>query len=232
MIPLDAALAKFRRDLFLASVLRLGLVGGAVLCLLAAPALGQRDGSMLFVLSFLIGFVWIYLGYQSMRGARLAADSPALIAAGQFEQAESRITAALETFSLFRTSKLMNLHHLALLRHAQRRWRETAVVCQALLGRNLGRLQGLARTAWLMLADALLHQDDLPGTYDAISRLRRQRLNLGQTITLQLIELDYGSRIGAWEAMLAGARLKVQLAELMPPVNSCLLYTSPSPRDA
>jgi hypothetical protein len=45
-------------------------------------------------------------------------------------------------------------------------------------------------------------------------------LNLNESLTLQLLQLDYGSRIGAWDAMLQGLSLKVQLSELMPTLNA------------
>ncbi len=218
MIPVNDAVSRFRRDLILAAMLRALLFSGALVCVLAGPFLGFRDGEM--VALFLIGGVWMALTFYSVRGARIAADSPALISAGQFEQAESHIDSALRTFSLFRTAKLLSLHHLAQLRHAQRRWRETAVLCQALLEQKLANLPILARTALLILCDSMLHLDDLRGAFDAINRLYRYPLSLGESLTLQLLELDYGSRVGAWESMLSSVALKVQLAELMPSVNA------------
>ena len=75
-----------------------------------------------------------------MKGSRLAANSPSLIAAGQFDLAEYQIEQSLQNFSLFRTSKLLSLHHLAVLRHAQRRWADAAELCSALLRQRLGSL--------------------------------------------------------------------------------------------
>ena len=90
------------------------------------------------------------LGYHSVRGSQLASVSPSLIAAGQFELAEHQIEQALRTFSLFRTSKLLSLHHLAVLRHAQRRWMDAAELCTALLRQRLGALAGLSRQSRLI----------------------------------------------------------------------------------
>ena len=87
---------------------------------------------------------------RSMKGSRLAAVSPALIASGRFEQAEEHIAEALKSFSLFRNVKLRSLHHLAMLRHAQRRFGETAMLCQALLSERLGPLNTLSRSARLI----------------------------------------------------------------------------------
>ena len=48
----------------------------------------------------------------------MAADSPSLIASGQFDEAEQEIEKVIRSFWLFRSVKLLSLHHLAVLRHA------------------------------------------------------------------------------------------------------------------
>ncbi|HEX4056273.1 MAG TPA: hypothetical protein VHX86_18585 [Tepidisphaeraceae bacterium] len=216
MLPVDVAITRFRRDLTIAAVLRALLVAAAIGCCVAGPVFGH-DG--MFVLVF-VGAVWMLLSYRSMQGTRIAADSPSLIAAGEFERAENHIDTALRSFSLFRTAKLLSLHHLALLRHAQRRWRESALLSQAVLSQKLGNLNGLARTTLLLLADSMLQLGDLKGAFDAMNRIYRYRLSLGEALTLQMLQLDYGSRIGAWESMLQGVGGKVQMAELMPTLNA------------
>ncbi|HEY8667157.1 MAG TPA: hypothetical protein VIL86_10845, partial [Tepidisphaeraceae bacterium] len=214
MITVDSAINRFRRDLTLGGLLKLLLLAGAMGCLLAGPFLGPARNST--TLLFAIGGLWLFLSYTSMRSSRLAADSPSLIASGQYEAAEQRIERALGTFSIFRTVKLVSLHHLALLRHAQRRWQESALLSRVLLSQRLGTLQGLAKPSRLILADSLLEMGDAQGAHEAIARLYEQRLTLGEALNLTLIQLDYQSRIGAWEQMLSAVMTKVQLAELMP----------------
>jgi hypothetical protein len=218
MIPVDAAISRFRRDLTIAALLRAALLSGALACVLAGPMLGLH-GQGMFVL-MIIGTIWILLSYRSMQGTRLAADSPSLIAAGQFEQAEARIDTALRTFSLFRAAKVQSLHHLALLRHAQRRWRESTLLCQALMAQKLAGLGGLPRTTLLVMADSALQMGDLRGSFEAMNGLYGYRLSLPEALTLQLLQLDYGSRIGAWDQMLSGVAVKVQMSELMPGPNA------------
>jgi hypothetical protein len=217
MLPADLAITRFRRDLVIATLLRTALLVAAVGCVLAGPVLGHDDGVFVLVA---VGALWVFLSYRSMQGTRIAADSPSLIAAGEFDRAESHIDAALRSFSLFRTAKLLSLHHLALLRHAQRRWRESALLCQAVLSQKLVNLGGLPRTTLLLLADSMLQLGDLKGAFEAINRLYRYRLSLGEALTLQMLQLDYGWRIGAWESMLQGVGVKVQMSELMPTLNS------------
>jgi len=218
MIPVDAAISRFRRDLTIAALLRALLLSGALACVLAGPMLGLHTPGMFILL--IIGTIWILLSYRSMQGTRLAADSPSLIAAGQYEQAEARIDTALRSFSLFRAAKLQSLHHLALLRHAQRRWRETAMLCQALLAQKPGGLGRLPRATLLLMADSSLQMGDLGGAFEATNRLYQYRLTLNEALALQALQLDYGSRVGAWEQMLKGVGTKTQMSELMPPANA------------
>lgn len=213
MITAETAISRFRRDLAVGSLLRGLLLTGAAACVLAGPMLGARfDGAMALLV---IGAVWLALSYRSVKGSRLAADSPSLIASGQFDQAENQIDQALRSFSIFRTVKLLSLHHLAVLRHAQRRWQESAMLCRALLSQKLGNLQALAKPSRLLLADSLLQLGDLNGVYRVLSDLYYQRLSLVEALTLQTLQLDYLHRIGAWEPMIGNIGTKVQLAELM-----------------
>jgi hypothetical protein len=217
MLPVDIAITRFRRDLTIAALLRTLLVVAAVSCVLAGAVFGHDNGMYILMI---VGVAWVMLSYRSMQGTRIAADSPSLIAAGEFDRAENHIDTALRTFSLFRTAKLLSLHHLALLRHAQHRWRESALLCRAVLSQRLGNLHGVGKTTLLLLADSDLQMGDLKGAFGALTRISHMRLNLAEALTLQLLQLDYGSRIGAWESMLQGAGVKVQMSELMPTINA------------
>lgn len=207
-----SAIARARRDLLVSTVLKSALIGGAALSVISSASI-NIDGTLVLAA---VGIAWFVLSYRSVRGSRMAAGSPMLIAAGEYEQAEMQIEGALRSFSLFRTVKLLSLHHLALLRHAQRRWDEAAMLSQALLGQRLGPLHELSRSSQLILAEALLHMGDLRGAHGALCRLYQQRLTLSEALTLTGIQLDYLARIGAWDQVLQGTAQKVQLAELMP----------------
>ena len=214
MIPVETAITRVRRDLTLSMMLKVGLACAAAACLLVGPAAAQM-AALLGVAS-----IWVWLSLSSARSSRSSADSASLIAAGQFEEAERNIEQTVRTFSLFRAVKLQALHHLALLRHAQRRWQESALLCRALLGQRLGALQPLAKPARLLLADSMLEMNDLRGAHEAIAALYNQRLSLPETLTLQAIELDYLARVGAWERIMENLMPRVQLAELMPAASS------------
>ena len=214
MISAEHAIHRFRRDVTLSAIVRTALAVAAVACLLAAPVFGVKkfDPSILL---FVIGAVWLVLTFRSARGSQDSRDFPVLIAPGRYDIVEQRIERTLSAFSLFKSVKLLGLHHLAMLRHAQNRYQESALLCRTVLGQRLGTLAGLSKQSRLMLADALLALDDFRGAYDAIIRLYDQRLSLGEALTLLRIELDYESRVAAWPQMLANVRNKIELAELM-----------------
>ena len=213
MLDEDIAISRFRRDLLLGMVVRALLLAGALVAIGVAPFSSRLDGGMLLLI---VGGIWLALSYQSMKGSLLAARSPSLIAMGDFDEAERQIEEALRSFSIFRAAKLMSLHHLAMLRHAQRRWQESAMLAKAVLRQRLGALRGLSRSMRLILADSLLEMDDTHGAYQAISGLYNERLALGEAMNLQLVQLDYLWRIRAWQEMFHNVAAKVQLAELMP----------------
>jgi hypothetical protein len=217
MISAENAIRTFRRDLAITSVLKGLLLGGLVVLGLMTSALASSWMVLVLGLGMTVG--WIVLSHRSARGSYLAADSPLLIASGQYEEAEQQLEELIKTFWLFRSVKLMGLHHLAVLRHAQRKWRESAMLSQALLGQRLKGMQGIARSTQLMLADSLLELGDLPGVYAVLSDLYSQKLSLMEAMNLLMVQLDYETRIGAWPAMFQNIAQKTQLAELMP-VNS------------
>jgi hypothetical protein len=214
MMTAEHAISRFRRDITLGAALRVLLLGGALACVLIGSFTGGRfDGTILL---FSIGAVWLVLSFRSARDSQASAVSPSLIAAGEFEIAERQIERSLTSFSLFKSAKVLSLHHLAMLRHAQRRYQESAMLCRALLGQRLGALSHLSKIGRLILADNLLELNDTAGAYQVIAQLYNYRLSLAEALRLLWVEQDYLWRIAAWDRMMAGIMTKVQLAELMP----------------
>lgn len=218
LLPARTAISRFRRDLTFSRLLK-GLFVLAVPGAFLLRAAGVAWVDPLMVLP-VIACVFLVLSFGSVKGSRLVADSPSLIAAGQFEEAEKRIDEALRSFSLFRHVKVLGLHHLALLRHAQKNWPESALLCRALIGQPQNNLQGVGKPARLMLADALLEMGDVRGAGEAIGALYEQRLSLPELMKLLVVQLDHQSRVGAWGEMASGITTKVQLAELMPALSA------------
>src|SRR3954467_12304480 len=119
MLTVEYAISRFRRDLTLAALVRYLLAAAALFCILVAPLLRMPIDAT--ILLFGIGAVWLVLSFRSARSSQMASGFGSLIATGQFDRAEQQIEQSLRSFQLFRTSKLMTLHHLAMLRHAQSR---------------------------------------------------------------------------------------------------------------
>jgi hypothetical protein len=218
MISAELAISRLRRDLTVGATLKVLLLIGVAVALIVGPFVGAR-GELLFVMA-LLGAGWMMWGFRSFRETHRATQFPSLIATGQFDVAEDQIERLVRSFSPFKNVKLLGVHHLAMLRHAQSRWQDTAMLCRALLRQRLGSLSGLNKTSRLILADALLEMNDLPGAQEAIARLYDQRLTLGEAMNLLAIRLDYESRVGAWDSMMRDIGRKVQLAEVMNTASS------------
>jgi hypothetical protein len=216
MIRADLAIARLRRDLTMSSIVKWGMLTAVTVSILVELS-GLLNGALLLGV---VGIVWLWLSYRSVKGSRLTAELPLLIAAGEFDRAEQQLGEALTSFSIYRGVKLRGLHQLALLRHAQQRYSESAILCRWLLGERLGPLAGLSRSARLILADSMLELGDLRGTYESLRSLYRERLPLGEALELTAVQTDYLARIGAWEQLAQGLERKVELAELMPPMRS------------
>lgn len=205
--------ARFERGLTFTTALKVVLaciVGGSVVLSAFVPQVNVS-----IVVIGVLG-LWMFLTYRSVRNAQVASLSPMLIASGQFEEAEEQLDLALKRFSVFRNAKLVALHHLAMLRHAQRRWADAAVLCKALLRQRLGTAKNLSRSTRLMLADSMLELGDLPGAFHALQGLYREKLALNEALNLLAIQTDYLARIGAWGQIFDGLSAKLQMVELMP----------------
>jgi hypothetical protein len=235
MITAERAIRVLRRDLTIGTILKITTGMAIATAVLFAPAAGSGASLLLIILGVGIGMTVVSRGARTAAAAA-AIDSPSLIAAGQFDEAEEQIERVLVTFWSLRSAKLLGLHHLAVLRHAQRRFGESAMLSGALLrlarpgpmgGWFLGRSgsrqpawlpPGVARTTQLMLADSLIEMGDLPGAHLALGGLFAQQLSLAEAMNLLVIQLEYEARIGAWGSMLSNVGHKIQLAELLPSV--------------
>jgi hypothetical protein len=161
--------------------------------------------------------IWVVVAMFSVRARRLAIDAVPLIAAGEFGLAEDRISQSLKSFSVIRSSKLLGLQQLALLRHAQRRWDESALLARELLLRRGRRDGDIELPTRLMLAEALLEAGDVRGASEEVAFLYRARLNLRDTLMLTHLNAEVQLRLGRFRELSEQIPHIVSLAELMPP---------------
>jgi len=213
MLSTDDAILRARRDLALSTFVRRLLLIIMLIVALVGPMLqgGWVSGGLLVGLLIF----WMSLQARSLRLSQETAHSPMLIAAGAYQEAEEQIERSLRGFSIAQNVKLMGLHYLSLLRHAQKRFDEAVLVCHALLERR-GTIESIERSTRLVLADSLLELNDLRGAHAAILGLYSHRLSLGEAMQLLVIELEYSARVGGWQEMLNNAASKIDLAEAMP----------------
>jgi hypothetical protein len=214
VISVNEAITRFRRDVTVSTLLKVGLgVGAAVVTMLHFLPKRPLDPTLLLML---LGVVWLALWYRTMKGSRLAAESSSLIALGRLEQAEAQIEQSLRAFSMSRSVKSVSLLNLALVRLAQKRWPDAALLCREVLAaRQGGTPEHVSKSGRLMLADSLLEMGDLRGTYEAIAGLYQHKLTLGEALNLLRVQTDYLARIGAWGAIFDGVETKAQMAEIM-----------------
>lgn len=218
-MQVESAIARCRRDIVYGALLKAVLLGSAAVCVVLGSISGN-GGTIALAGIGGIWIIWMTLNVRSAKASRIAAESPGLIAAGEFERAEANIDEALRSFSLIRAVKLTCLHYLLILRHKQRRWSDVATLAQAILNQPLGSLRTLNTHSRLILADALLEMNDTKGAYNAINALYNERLSLAEALYLTVIQLDYEARMQAWGAMLTSLTRRIQMSELMPSNNA------------
>ena len=215
MINVQEAISRFRRDVTVGTVVKASLTLAAVLILSLhfVPAARSIDPTLLLLV---LGVVWFTLWYRTMKGSRMAAESSSLIASGRLEQAEQQIEQSLRAFSMSRSIKSMSLLNLALVRLAQKRWPDAAILCREVLSAKKGNPDHLSKSSRLLLADSLLEMGDTRGAHEALLGLYQHRLSLGEALNLLRVQTEYLARIGAWDYMMQGVATKVQMSELMP----------------
>ncbi|MEM9881588.1 MAG: hypothetical protein AAF800_01570 [Planctomycetota bacterium] len=160
--------------------------------------------------------VWLALGFA---GARTMRELPALgnLLDRDPDAGEARLDELQRQKLLPRWVRLMLLHRLAVLRHRQQRFAESAAIAQTVL--TTAR-PGPAAThrghLLLLLAEARLELRDLPGAWLALTELYRRPLGLHEALQRLALRTRYELSAGRPDAAVAGIDRKVALAELMP----------------
>lgn len=222
LLPTELAIARCVRHMTLARGLRFALLSVTILLPLVAPLLASRRAGLvadllLWIPPLTVMALWILASIAGIRVSKLVQGAPSLIAAGLLDQAELQLAEGISRFTLVRSSKVLALHHLALLRHAQGRFGDSLRLADAALGHGADRVEESAGvSARLLVADAALEMGDLSRCHAALTSLRRCDLRLSDLLHLTALEIDYLSRIGAWREMLVDVRARIDLCELMP----------------
>jgi hypothetical protein len=130
--------------------------------------------------------------------------------------AEAALAQVMQRRPLMRGVRLMLYHRLALMRHRQRRYAESALICQTLLTYRLGAAEQTRCHMLLMLAEARLECGDMLGTFFALSELYRMPLSLIEALQRLALQTRYEVTAGHFAAAIHHWRQKLAMAEIMP----------------
>lgn len=196
-------------------LLRLGVSVAVVAVLFVAmDYAGTSVLAVMLAVALAIG-TWMLVNGVS---ARTSSELPRLSAMIEDDPAEAEAALArqLRRRPLLRWVRLLLYHRLALLRHRQQRYGETAAICQQLLSHRLGPAEGTRRHLLLLLAESQLERRDLAGAYPALSALHQATLPVMEAMQRLTLQTRYELAAGYPRHALWQWRAKVRLAELMP----------------
>lgn len=212
------AIALARRWLRVALTFHVAMAAGVVGATMWGLSSGAGLAAVGAAVTFWLATVFLVVGL-SVRSRRYAIDAAPLIAAGEFGIAEDRLSQALSSFSVLRSSKLLGLGQLARLRHAQSRWAEAASLARELLDRHRGRREeGLETPSRLLLAESLVELRELDAAAEQVAALDAAGgLDLRETLMLAGIRLDLLAQRDRPAEMVAEFPATLALVELLPP---------------
>ena len=202
---------ELRIDAMLRLTVMLAVLAAAVLVFVF------EAGSQVWSTVAVIAVLAVWLGVSSI-SARVSQALPRITAAIETDPAaaESMIADLIRRRPLLRWVRLMLYHRLAVLRHREGRFAESATICQAILEQPMGPARQVRPHLLLMLAEARLHFGDLVGTYLPLLELHHTRLGLTEFLQRVALQTRYEIASGQYEAALHRTQQKVELAELMP----------------
>ena len=167
--------------------------------------------------------VWLGISGISAKASRAL---PAISAATEVDpdMAQAMIDENLQRRPLLRWVRLMLYHRLAVLRHRQERFGESAAICQAVLSQPMGPARQVRPHLLLMLVEARLYAGDLIGAYGPLLELYQTRLGLSESLQRLALQTQYEVMAARHDAALHRATQKIQLAELMPAPQCGLMH--------
>jgi hypothetical protein len=225
-----AALAPFsprrlRRQLWVDTALRWALALAMVALLGAALVLaGDQPLAVAGALALALGG-WMIVNGLSARTTALLPRVTGLIERDP-EGAEHHLAWHLRRRPLMRWVRLMVYHRLAVLRHHQRRYAQSALIGETILSYRLGPAEGSRRQLLLLVAEARLALGDLTGAYPAIAALHQASLGLAESLQRLALQTRYELLAGYPDRALWQHALKVQQAELMPAQHDGALHAA------
>ena len=206
---------RFLNDLWIDSAIRWSALIVVVIAAGYMVLFNLADTTLGLAVILLLAFGWISINTISATIWRTLPHITELISHNS-DAAEALLAPQLKRRPLVRWVRLMLYHRLAAIRHRQQRFHESAVICQSLLGQNMGPARRQRGALLLMLLEAQLQRGDLHGAYPALLELHTQPLSLAESLQRLALQTRYEVLAGHDAAALAGVKQKLLLAELMP----------------
>lgn len=174
-------------------------------------------GSSVWSAAAVLAVLGVWMGISSI-SARVSRELPAITAAVEADPAaaQAMIDGHLHRRPLLRWVRLMLYHRLAVLRHRQGRFDQSAAICRAVLAQRMGPARQVRPHLLLMLAEARLQFRDPAGAYPALLELYATRLGLSESLQRLALQTRYEVMAGQDDAALHRTTQKIELAELMP----------------
>jgi hypothetical protein len=212
-----------RTQLRLDAVLRWGALVSLIVIFVQGSATGSTGNFVMTLLTLLAGGLWVGTSLISANVAQslgrindMLDHNPA--------SAEAVIASGLARKPLARSVRLALYHRVAVLRHRQQRFAESAAICRSLLAMDQGRSLESRPHLLLMLVEADLHTGDINGAYQALLELHQIKLRLGERLQLLALQTRYELTIGQDAAAVANLQQKVAMAEMMPAPQCGMLH--------
>lgn len=168
-----------------------------------------------------LGAVVLVIGWALLNrsGASVARALPQVTAVAEQHPGagEAALAEMLSKRLLPRWVRLMLYHRLALLRHRQQRYGESASLAQCLLTAERPGPMGRHRAnLLLLLVEARLELRDAAGAWMALHALASTPVSLSEALQRMALRARYEVMVGQDEAALHLVEQKMRLAELMP----------------
>jgi tetratricopeptide (TPR) repeat protein len=227
-IQAKSIIRGLRRNVFIATMISLFLMGILSFSLIGVAILssGSLRTQSLWSAATFAGLAWVMLTVLSARQVRSANQAAAYLSAGRFDLAEQELTAALRTFSLYRTGKILVCHNLAVVVHGQKNYIAAAELCDGILSLQRRSNPGVGRVCRILLADCRLFLGDTLAAIKALQPLIRRRgeLSLGEQLLLLPIELRCAVADGRHEEALRDLPGTIRRAELLDSPRAALVH--------
>lgn len=223
LLTVDLTPGQLRRDALVDGLLR-GLLMSTVIAAAVFVFFfegGTDTWSAAAVMAVLI--VWLMVNSISAKVSRELPTIAALLDSDP-AAAEDRIARALKRRPLLRWVRLMLAHRLAVLRHRQQRFDDSARLCQAILAYPLGPARQTRPHLLLMLAEAQMQLGQPSAAYPPLRELHGMPLSLAEQLQRLALQTRYELLIGRHAEAVRDAKRKVELAELMPAAQCGVMH--------